>query len=43
MKDYISADVEGVSGVVDWSQTDNEQCKYAWAWRVMVAQAILAE
>jgi len=43
MKVYILADLEGVSGVIGRSQTDDEQCKNAWSWRVMVAQAILAE
>jgi D-aminopeptidase len=43
MKVCISGDMQGVSGVVDGNQADNEQRKYARAWCVMVAQAILAE
>lgn len=43
MKVRISAGMEGVSGVVDWSRTDDEQRKYAWTWCVMVTPAILTE
>lgn len=38
MRIYISADMEGVAGIVHWEQVDASSAEYGWARRLMVAE-----
>ncbi len=42
MKVYISADIEGVTGVTHWDETDIDKAEYAWAREQMTAEVAAA-
>lgn len=38
MRVYVSADMEGVAGIVHWEQVDASSAEYTWARRLMTAE-----